>query len=71
MATSSLFAIALMYKDDYAKANLKMLPVVEPDGKRTNRQIIWHALLLVPVSLFRIHEQSRNYILLWCTFSWF
>ena len=25
------YAIALMYKDDYARANLKMLPVVEPD----------------------------------------
>ena len=33
------------------KAKLKMLPAIESDGKRTNRQIIWHALLLIPVSL--------------------
>jgi len=28
-----------------------MLPVLEKDGKRTNRQIIWHSLLLIPVSV--------------------
>ena len=28
-----------------------MLPVLELDGKRTNRQIIWHSLLLIPVSV--------------------
>ena len=28
-----------------------MLPVLEDEGKRTNRQIIWHSLLLIPVSL--------------------
>ena len=45
------YAIALMFKEDYQKAGLKMLTVLEPDGKRTNRQIIWHSLLLIPVSL--------------------
>jgi protoheme IX farnesyltransferase len=40
-----------MCKDDYERANFKMLPVLEVDGKRTNRQIIWHSLLLIPVSL--------------------
>ena len=45
------FAIAWMYRDDYHKGGFKMLPVVEPDGKRTFRQIIWHSLLLIPVSL--------------------
>ena len=56
------YAIALMYKDDYARANLKMLPVVEPDGKRTNRQIIWHALLLVPVSLVPVYMNSQGMV---------
>ena len=56
------YAIALMYKDDYAKADLKMLPVVEPDGKRTNRQIIWHALLLVPVSLVPVYMNNQGII---------
>jgi protoheme IX farnesyltransferase len=45
------YAIALMYKEDYKKANMQMLPVVELSGNRTNRQIFWHALLLIPVSL--------------------
>ena len=49
------YAIALMYRDDYEKADLKMLPVVEPDGKRTNRQIIWHSILLIPVSLVPVY----------------
>ncbi len=45
------FAIAWMYRDDYQKGGFKMLPVVEPDGKRTFRQIIWHSILLIPISL--------------------
>ena len=49
------YAIALMFKDDYEKAGFKMLPVVEPDGKRTNRQIIWHSLLLIPVSIVPVY----------------
>jgi protoheme IX farnesyltransferase len=43
--------IAWMYRDDYARAGIKMLPVVEPDGKVTGQQIISYTLLLVPVSL--------------------
>ena len=45
------FAIALMYRDDYKKANLQMLPSIEETSSRTNRQIIWHLFLLIPVSL--------------------
>jgi protoheme IX farnesyltransferase len=44
-------AIAWMYRDDYARAGIKMLPVVEPDGKVTGQQIISYTLLLIPVSL--------------------
>jgi protoheme IX farnesyltransferase len=46
------YAIALMCKHDYAKAGFKMLPVIEKENFRTNRQILWHAFLLIPVSLF-------------------
>ena len=46
------YAIALMCKKDYAKAGFKMLPVIEKENFRTNRQILWHAFLLIPVSLF-------------------
>jgi heme o synthase len=45
------YAIAWMYRDDYARANIQMLPVVEPDGQSTARQIIFFASLLIPVSL--------------------
>ena len=45
------YAIAFMCRNDYSKAKLKMLPVLEKDGGRTNRQILWHSLLLIPVSI--------------------
>jgi len=44
-------AIAWMYRDDYARAGIKMLPVVEPEGKVTGQQIIIYTLMLIPVSL--------------------
>ena len=59
------YAIALMFKDDYKKAGLKMLPVVEPDGARTNRQIIWHALLLIPVSVMPVYINLLGMIYFW------
>jgi len=45
-------AIAWMYKEDYARAGIVMLPVVEPECRITARQIVIWSLLLVPVSLF-------------------
>lgn len=45
------YAIAWMYRDDYARGGFKMLPVVYPDGVRTFRQIIGFSVLLIPVSL--------------------
>ena len=59
------YAIALMFKDDYKKAGLKMLPVVEPNGSRTNRQIIWHALLLIPVSVIPVYINVLGMIYFW------
>ena len=47
-------AIAWMYRDDYARAGIKMLPVVEPEGKVTSQQIVTYTLLLVPVSLLPV-----------------
>jgi protoheme IX farnesyltransferase len=44
-------AIAWMYRDDYARAGIKMLPVVEPEGRVTSQQIVVYTLMLVPVSL--------------------
>ena len=45
------YAIAWMYRDDYARAGIQMLPVVEPDGRSTARQIVLYGIALVPVSL--------------------
>jgi len=47
-------AIAWMYREDYARAGIRMLPVVEPDGSSTGRQIILYASTLIPVSLFPV-----------------
>jgi len=44
-------AIAWMYREDYARAGILMLPVVDKDGARTFRQIILYAATLVAVSL--------------------
>lgn len=44
-------AIAWMYREDYGRAGIRMLPVVEPDGRVTGQQIIAYASMLVPVSL--------------------
>lgn len=44
-------AIAWLYRDDYARAGLPVLPVVEPDGESTARQAVGYAAALVPVSL--------------------
>jgi len=43
-------AIAWMYREQYAKAGILMLPVVEPSGRITGRQIVLFTLMLVPVS---------------------
>jgi protoheme IX farnesyltransferase len=45
------YAIAWMYREDYSRAGIKMLPVVEPDGESTARQILLYSVLLIPISL--------------------
>ena len=45
------YSIAWMYKEDYARAGIRMLPVVEPDCRSTARQILLYGLALIPVSL--------------------
>jgi protoheme IX farnesyltransferase len=44
-------AIAWMYRVDYARAGIQMLPVVESDGRRTSQQALLYATGLWPVSL--------------------
>jgi len=44
-------AIAWMYRDDYSRAGILMLPVVDRDGTRTFRQIILTSIGLIGVGL--------------------
>ncbi len=45
------YAIAWMYREDYARAGIKMLPVVDASGDRTFRQIMAYSAALVPLSM--------------------
>jgi heme o synthase len=44
-------AIAWIYREDYARAGLPMLPVLDPAGGLTGRQAVIHSLALLLVSL--------------------
>jgi heme o synthase len=44
-------AIAWLYRDDYRHARIPLLPVLEPDGRRTGQQALLYAAALWPVSL--------------------
>jgi protoheme IX farnesyltransferase len=45
------YAIAWMYREDYERAGIRMLPVVEPDGESTARRMLICSLVLIPTSL--------------------
>jgi heme o synthase len=44
-------SIAVLYREDYARANFQLLPVLEPDGTGTGRQIVVHSLALLAIGL--------------------
>lgn len=44
-------AIAWMYREDYARGGIRMLPVIEPDGEATARRVVVCSVLLIPISL--------------------
>ncbi|HEU5458769.1 MAG TPA: heme o synthase [Terracidiphilus sp.] len=44
-------AIAWMYREDYARAGIRMLPVVQPDGLSTVVEALFYAVVMIPVSL--------------------
>ena len=48
------YSIAWMCREDYANAKLKMLPVIDPAGNSTMRQIFWHLLLMIPISIIPV-----------------
>jgi heme o synthase len=55
-------AIAWMYRDDYARAGLQMLPVVDADGTMTSRQMLLYCAALVPVSLMPLMQQKAGWL---------
>ncbi len=44
-------AIAWIYREDYARARLRMLPVLEPDGRSTARQAVVYSAALIPLAM--------------------
>ena len=44
-------AISWLYRHDYARAGIRMLPVVQPDGWSTVAEALFFAVVMVPVSL--------------------
>ena len=44
-------AISWMYREDYGRAGIRMLPVVDPEGHATFTQILVCAAALIPVSM--------------------
>ncbi len=44
-------SIAWLYREDYARAGIRMLPVVQPDGWSTVIEAVFYAALMIPVSL--------------------
>ena len=57
------WALAIKYKDDYARAGVPMLPVVAT-MESTKAQIFWYAVALVPVSLLLFATGSVGWIYL-------
>jgi len=59
------YAIAWMLRDDYKRGGFKMLPVVEPDGRRMFRHILGYSAALIPVSLIPVVTGMSG--LVYCT----
>ena len=59
-------AIAIIYRDDYAAAGFKMLPVVQGNAALTGRQILIYSIALIPASLlpFVIGMSGATYLAL-------
>ena len=57
-------SIAWLYRDEYARAGIRMLPVVQPDGWSTVVEAVFYAVLMIPVSLapWRLGVTSTVYV---------
>ncbi len=72
------YAIAWVYREDYARAGIRMLPVLDREGRLTGQQILWTTVLMVGVSLLptALHLSGLIYLIsalllggyfLWCS----
>lgn len=59
-------SIAWLYREDYAKAGIRMLPVVQPDGLSTVVEALFYAVLMIPVSLapWWLHMAGTSYAII-------
>lgn len=57
-------AIAWLYRAEYAKAGLRMLPNEDPDGIATGLQMFVHALTLLPLSMLPLYFRMAGLIYL-------
>jgi heme o synthase len=59
------FSIAWLYREDYARGGIRMLPVVEESGRSTAIRILIYSLVLLPVSLLPnlLQMAGRTYFL--------
>ena len=59
-------AISWLYRHDYARAGIRMLPVVQPDGVSTVIEALFYAVLMIPVSLapWWLHMAGITYAVL-------
>ncbi len=57
-------AIAWLYREDYARAGIRMLPVVQPDGWSTACEALIYAVLMIPVSMvpYYLHLTGEVYL---------
>ena len=65
-----LLAIAWMYREDYARAGLQMLPRNDYEGRTTMRQIMAYSLALLPASLAPVFLGQEGRLIcweLWCS----
>jgi len=57
-------AIAWLYRDDYARAGFPLLPVIEPDGRRTGRQAVAYSAALLAVSVVPTFAHVSGFVYL-------
>jgi len=59
------YSIAWLYRDDYRRGELKMLPAIDLSGVQTNSQILFHSLLLIPISVLPFYIGMAGSVYLW------